>query len=66
MGEGAAFAGVYPMLYAFFDAKRQSAKPREKLKSAQEAWVRAALSLREQTMAPRDFAYVQWDYRSDA
>jgi hypothetical protein len=52
--------------YAFFEAKRQSAKDREKLKPAVEAWVRAALSLREQTMAPRDFVYVQWDYRSDA
>jgi hypothetical protein len=52
--------------YAFFEAKRQSAKDREKLKPAVEAWVRAALSLREQTMSPLDFAYVQWDYRSDA
>lgn len=52
--------------YAFFEAKRQSARAKEKLKSAQEAWVRAALSLREQVMAPLDFALVQWDYRSDA
>jgi hypothetical protein len=51
--------------YAFFEAKRQSAKDKEKLKSAQEAWVRAALSLREQTMSARDFALVQWEYRAD-
>jgi len=49
--------------YAFFDAKRQNAKEKEKLKPAQEAWVRAALSLREQTMSARDFALVQWDYQ---
>jgi hypothetical protein len=50
--------------YAFFEAKRQAAKDKEKLKPAQEAWVRAALSLREQTMSARDFALVQWDYQT--
>ena len=48
--------------YAFFETKRQNAKDKEKLKPAQEAWVRAALSLREQTMSARDFALVQWEY----
>ena len=52
--------------YAFFETKRQNAKEKEKLKPAQEAWVRAALSLREQTMAPGDFALVQWDYQLSA
>ena len=50
--------------YAFFEAKRQNAKDKEKLKSAPEAWVRAALSLREQLMSARDFALVQWDYQA--
>jgi hypothetical protein len=49
--------------YAFFEAKRQNAKDKEKLKPAQAAWVRAALSLRQQFMAATDFALVQWDYR---
>jgi hypothetical protein len=49
--------------YAFFEAKRQSAKENEQLKPAQAAWVRAALSLREQSMSARDFAVVQWDYQ---
>ena len=48
--------------YAFFETKRQNPKDKEKLKPAQEAWVRAALSLREQLMSHRDFALVQWDY----
>jgi len=49
--------------FAFFEAKRQaSPKDKEKLKPAQEAWVRAALSLREQHMSARDFVFVQWDY----
>ena len=52
--------------YAFFDAKRQTAKESEQLKPAQAAWVRAALSLREQTMSARDFALVQWDYKTGA
>jgi len=52
--------------YAFFETKRQNAKEKEKLKPAQEAWVRAALSLREQTMSARDFALVQWDYQPNA
>ena len=52
--------------YAFFETKRQNAKDREKLKPAQEAWVRAALSLREQTMSARDFGLVQWDYVAGA
>jgi hypothetical protein len=50
--------------YAFFDAKRQNAKDKETLKPAQAAWVRAALSLRQQLMTARDFAVVQWDYRT--
>lgn len=52
--------------YAFFEVKRQAAKEKETLKPAQAAWVRAALSLREQTMSAHDFALVQWDYRSEA
>lgn len=52
--------------FAFFEAKRQAPKDKEKLKSAQEAWVRAALSLREQHMSPRDFVFVQWEYKADA
>ena len=51
--------------YAFFEGKRQAAKDGEQLKPAQAAWVRAALSLREQTMSPQDFALVQWEYRAD-
>jgi len=51
--------------YAFFEGKRQAAKDGEQLKPAQAAWVRAALSLREQTMSPQDFALVQWEYRTD-
>ena len=49
--------------YAFFEAKRQNPKAVETLKPAQAAWVRAALSLRQQLMTARDFAVVQWDYR---
>lgn len=52
--------------YAFFEAKRQAAKEAEQLKPAQAAWVRAALSLREQTMSARDFALVQWEYQTGA
>ena len=52
--------------YAFFEAKRQGAKEAEQLKPAQAAWVRAALSLREQTMSARDFALVQWEYQTGA
>src|SRR5688500_5853499 len=52
--------------YAFFETKRQGPKDKEKLKPAQEAWVRAALSLKQQAMAARDFALVQWEYRNDA
>jgi hypothetical protein len=52
--------------YAFFETKRQNPKDKEKLKPAQEAWVRAALSLREQTMSAKDFALVQWDYQAGA
>jgi hypothetical protein len=52
--------------YGFFETKRQNAKEKEKLKPAQEAWVRAALSLREQTMSASDFALVQWDYQPSA
>lgn len=52
--------------FAFFEAKRQAPRETETLKSAEEAWVRAALSLRDQTLGPRDFALVQWDYRTDA
>ena len=52
--------------HAFFEAKRQSPKENEQLKPAQAAWVRAALSLREQSMSARDFVVVQWDYRTDA
>lgn len=48
---------------AFFETKRQSAKDKDRLKPAQEAWVRAALSLRQQVLSPRDFVYVQWDFR---
>jgi hypothetical protein len=51
--------------FAFFEAKRQLPKDREKLKPAQEAWVRAALSLREQHMSARDFVFVQWEYQGD-
>ena len=50
--------------YAFFEAKRQAVKNKETLKPAQAAWVRAALSLRQQLMTARDFAVVQWDYRT--
>jgi hypothetical protein len=50
--------------YAFFEAKRQSPKNKEALKPAQAAWVRAALSLRQQLMTARDFAVVQWEYRA--
>jgi hypothetical protein len=48
---------------AFFETKRQSPKDKDRLKPAQEAWVRAALSLRQQVLSPRDFVYVQWDFR---
>ena len=52
--------------FAFFEAKRQAAaKDKERLKPAQEAWVRAALSLREAHMSAGDFALVQWEYQSD-
>jgi len=50
--------------YVFFEARRQAAKDKEQLKPAQAAWVRAALSLRQQIMSPRDFAFVQWDYKT--
>ena len=50
--------------YAFFEAKRQNAKEKESLKPAQAAWVRAALSLRQQLMTARDFCLVQWDYKT--
>jgi hypothetical protein len=51
--------------FAFFEAKRQAAKDKERLKPAQEAWVRAALSLREAHMSAGDFAFVQWEYQGD-
>ena len=50
--------------YLFFDAKRQSPKEKETVKAAQAAWVRAALSLRQQPMTARDFAIVQWEYQN--
>lgn len=49
--------------YAFFEAKRQNAKEKESLKPAQAAWVRAALSLRQQLMTAKDFCLVQWEYK---
>jgi len=49
--------------YAFFEAKRQNAKEKESLKPAQAAWVRAALSLRQQLMTELDFCLVQWEYK---
>lgn len=48
--------------YMFFEAKRQAPKDKDRLKSAQEAWVRAALCLREQLLSARNFVFVQWDY----
>lgn len=51
--------------FAFFEAKRQPPKDKDRLKSAPEAWLRAALSLREQVLSPRNFGLVQWEYRTD-
>lgn len=67
---GNRFAGLWPVIawreqdIMFFELKRQPPKDRERLKPAQEAWVRAACTLRQNALAARNFALVQWEYRS--
>ncbi len=68
---GNRFAGCWDVFawrddeYAFFEPKRQAPKDKDRLKSAQEAWVRAALSLRQQSLSARSFALVQWDHQRE-
>lgn len=67
---GNRFAGCWSVFawrgdaYVFLEAKRQAPKDTERLRPAQEAWVRAALSLRQNPLTAHSFGFVPWDYRT--